>query len=295
MTALSATVGARREEWTRFQSTHPYRSLVMDGITWSYLMGGSGPETLLFLPGGLRIADAFFVILGEFERSHRVIAPSYPPVVTMEALVTGIASILDAERLERLHVLGESFGGEVAQCLVRRYMERVESLTLANAAPAQPHPMFAPPLRWMMSLSFSLPDPIVRSLSTRLLWSAISAPSGELPFWRALIEEFVYHRLSRADIDSFFHETLDFHLHYKFSAADLANWPGRILILESADDRGIPRSSRQGLRCLYPQALIHTFERGGHTPWLTRAADYFSTIRGFLTNSRIVDLPSRNR
>ena len=72
-----------------------------------------------------------------------------------------------------------------------------------------------------MTLSLLLPDPIVRALNKRLLLSAISAPSGELPFWRALIEQVVYHRLSRADIDSFFHETLDFHLHYRFSPTDL--------------------------------------------------------------------------
>lgn len=287
MTTLSSTVDARRQEWTHFRNTHPYRSLVTDGITWSYLIGGNGPETLLFLPGGLRIADAFFVILGELEHYYRVIAPSYPPVPTMEALVTGIAAILNAERVDRIDVLGESFGGEVAQYLVRQYPERVQSLILANTAPTHPHPMFAQPFRWTMTLSFLLPDPIVRALSQRLLLSAISAPSGELPFWRALIQEVVYHHLSRADIDSFFRETLDFHLHYKFSPADLANWSGRILILESADDRGIPRSSREGVKRLYPQAAVHTFECGGHTPWLTRADVYFSTIRGFLANNRL--------
>jgi len=280
MEGLRSVLEERSREWSRFRATHPERSLALGDVTWRYLIGGDGPDTVLFLPGGLRFADPFFVILTALEHEHRVIAPSYPPLPTMAALLSGIGAILDVEGVRRVHVLGESFGGELAQCVVRQYPDRVDRLILANTAP--PHHLLAWPLAGVMRMLALAPTPALRALGRRLLFRFLSAPPAEEAFWRGVIEDIMFRRFTRADLMSFFAETLDFHAHYRFASQDLARWPGRVLIVESRDDRAVPPASREALRQLYPSAAVRTFDRGGHTPWLTEPGAYFSAVRTFL-------------
>ena len=79
---------------------------------------GQGKRTLLLLPGGTLVPDTYFILLEALERDYRVIVPAYAAVPTMAELVTGAAAILDAEGIQRVDVMGSSFGGYVAQCFL---------------------------------------------------------------------------------------------------------------------------------------------------------------------------------
>ncbi len=261
---------------------HPPRRLTVGGVEWQYLAGGAAKSAVVFFPGGIRVADFFFPLLTALEENHRVVAPSYPPVATMDELVLGVAAILDAEGIPRAHVIGESFGGQVAQVFVRRYPERVDRLILANTAP--PHSGLARPLRWMVQVLLRTPTPLLRMLSERVLFRVLSAPLAEQGFWRQLIEEILFRRFTREDFMSFFTDTLDFHAHYPSGPDGPTRGPGEILIIESGDDRGVPAVSREALKRLYPQGAVHRFDHGGHTPWLTEPEAYFSAVRAFLAD-----------
>ncbi len=111
-----------------------WKRLQISENEWDYLAGGQGEETLVLLTGGLNSSEVWFQIMAEFEKTHRVLSIRYPSVATVAELVEGVAAILDAEHIERAHILGESLGGMVAQCLVRRYPGRVDTLILASTA-----------------------------------------------------------------------------------------------------------------------------------------------------------------
>ena len=71
-------------------------------------------------------------------------------------------------------------------------------------------------------------------------------------------------------------------LNYHFSTADLAAWPGKVLILQSDDDPTTKPAMRAALRALYTQAQVHTFHRAGHTPSLSQPDVFYSRVRAFL-------------
>ena len=48
---------ARLEQFQAFRRAFPYRDLVGDGVTWSYLIGGQGEPPLLLLSGALAIPN----------------------------------------------------------------------------------------------------------------------------------------------------------------------------------------------------------------------------------------------
>jgi pimeloyl-ACP methyl ester carboxylesterase len=114
----------QKEQLLVFRSLHPVKRLTVHATEWEYLAGGQSEETLVLLTGGLNCSEVWFQIMTEFEKTCRVLAIRYPCVATVAELVEGVAAILDAEYAHQAHILGESLGGMVAQCFVRRYPER---------------------------------------------------------------------------------------------------------------------------------------------------------------------------
>jgi len=60
--------------------------------------------------------------------------------------------------------------------------------------------------------------------------------------------------LTRADVVSTFEVTIDCRLNYHFSTADLAAWPGKMLMFQSDDDSTAKCTIRAALRTSYTQA-----------------------------------------
>ena len=270
-TTLSETdyqhiLAEQQERLHAFRTTHPREQIDLSGTTWSSLLGGQGTETLLLLPGGERIGDVAFPLIQQFEPEYRCLYPSYPPYSTMGALVDGLASLLERLSIEQVILFAASFGGDVGQCFVRKYPDRVSKLILLNTG-IPDEQLGRATKRWKPLVSF-LPLGIVRFLVQKLLVKALSVRSEEQLFWQAMLHELVA-QLTRADMVSSFDETIDYRLNYHFSPDDLATWTGKVLILQSDDDPATKPAMRLALRNLYPQAQIYTFQRAGHTPFLS--------------------------
>ncbi|MFZ1084661.1 MAG: alpha/beta hydrolase [Terracidiphilus sp.] len=101
--------------------------LVRDGAAeWRYRVIGTGPLTLLAIPGGELVNDLGFEFALPISDCCWVIYPAYPRVASMEVLASGLRAVLDAEKIDRAAILGASFGGALAQDFVRRHLERIK-------------------------------------------------------------------------------------------------------------------------------------------------------------------------
>lgn len=277
-------IGADLDERLRaFRHDHPYREVDVGRVKWRYLVGGQGERTLLLVPGGTLVPDAFFTVIEDLERDHRVVAPAYPPVRTMADVTKGVATILDAEHVGQADVLGSSFGGYVAQCFVRHHPERVSRLVLAQTGAR--HIAGVGPLRLLGCLSALAPAGAVRFVFWRIWirWVRLAAiPGRERAFWLGLLREILTRQLTKAHLVSMLVCLGDFAGRYRFTGTDLANWPGRVLILESSRDEVYSPVERAALRALYPQARIYTFRDAGHSAVFTHTGEYVAAIRCFL-------------
>ena len=270
----------QQERLRAFRMTHPRKQIDLSGTTWSYLLGGQGTETLLILPGGERIGDVAFPLMQQFEQEYRCLYPSFPPLSTMAGLVDGLAALLDRLAIAQVILFAASFGGDVGQCFVRKYPDRVSKLILMNTG--IPDEQLGRATQRGKPLVTLLPLGIVRFLvSTLVLEKALSVRPEEQLFWQAMMHELVAH-LTRSDMVSSFDETIDYRLHYHFSPDDLTAWPGNVLILQSDDDPATKSAMRMALRNLYPQAQVHTFHQAGHTPFLSQPDEFYPLVCNFL-------------
>lgn len=279
-TAYKRVPVEQQERLRAFRMAHPREQIEISGTAWSYLFGGQGTETFLILPGGERIGDVGFPLVQQFEPEYRCLYPSFPPLSTMAGLVDGLAALLDKLSIERVILFAASFGGDVGQCFVRRYPDRVSKLILMNTG--IPDEQLGRATQRGKPLVTLLPLGIVRFLvSTLVLERALSVRPEERLFWQALLRELVA-QLTRADMVSSFDDTIDYRLHYHFSPDDLTAWPGKLLILQSDDDPATKPAMRLALRQLYPQAHVHTFHQAGHTPFLSQPDEFYPLVRTFL-------------
>jgi len=274
----------------RFRSTHPYRHLGVDDATWKYISCGQGDDTLWLLTGGTGIAEGMMLALAALESEYRIVSPTYPPVTTIEQLVEGIMTILDSEGIHSVSVLGQSFGGMLAQVIVREYPERVDRLILSHTLTTSPLVDRAIILerqrrneRFLRMLPF-LPFGMIRLVTRKRISRLISMMNTQdRGFWKAYFHEMLSCMTKEYLIANLKWES-DFFQNYMFSENDLASWPGEILILESDNDVFIDPSQRQAIRELYQQARVHTFHGTGHLTIIVNREAFVSVVRDFLAN-----------
>jgi 3-oxoadipate enol-lactonase len=106
-------------------------------------IGDKGPA-LLFLHGIGGDAECFRPQLTYFGRSFRAIAWNMPgygetpllPHTTFPALADAVAALLDARGIARVHLVGHSLGGMIAQEFAVRHPGSLASLTLSGTTAA---------------------------------------------------------------------------------------------------------------------------------------------------------------
>ncbi|CAG0927972.1 2-hydroxymuconate semialdehyde hydrolase [Thermoflexales bacterium] len=268
------------DELVHFRESHSLKHVVVNGVAWEYFAAGRGSEALLILPGLLGFGEMSFQHIQAFENDYCVIAPNYPWVfTTVKQLVDGIVGILDAEDVQQAHVLGGSYGGMVAQCLVRRYPQRVRSLVLSHTG--GPKPDRAGANRKFVALLRLLPMRLLRVMLRAATRKSLRDAPAQLPFWEAYSNEMIA-RLSKADLMSRYQVAIDFDASAAFTPDDLKDWPGRSLILEGDNDPIAEAPAREALKVLHPHARLHTFHGSGHVASIAKLDEYVTVIKNFL-------------
>ena len=280
------------DELLKFRDTHPLKQIAVRGVRWTYLIAGRGPATLLILPGLLGFGEMSFQHIRAFETDYRVVAPDYPfEITTMRELVDGLAALLDAEGIKRVHVLGGSYGGMVAQWLVRRYPQRVASLVLSHTG--GPKIDRAAANRRVIALLRLLPMNVLRFMLKGATRKSLKDAPEQLPFWEAYSNEMIA-RLSKADLIGRYQAATDFDASSAFTPDDLTDWSGRILILEGDNDPIAEAPARAALKALHPRASVHTFHGSGHVASIAKLDEYVAVIKHFLRDAAQTKITSEN-
>ena len=266
-----------------FRESYPYQSISLSGVEWRYIDSGPGKKPLFIPAGGTSIAEVSFFSLEHFARQFRVISPDYPAIEELDRLFSGYMELVDYLGVEQFYTMGGSYGGWMVQSLVRQFPERITRMVITAVGPPDSKnsqeiarlmgwfritPTFL--LRWMLNKSFArLESNLSSSPDLVLLW--------------ALVNEAINFRLDRADILALMQRLVDQTETYTFSPEDLADWPGRILLVFGSDDPATPIEKREAMQQLYPQAEVKVFEDGEYGIAITHQQDYFAVIDEFLT------------
>lgn len=241
------------------------------------LVHGSGPGVSAYANWRLTLpplAESFEVFAPDmvgFGFTDRPSGVAY----TLETWVEQLVGLLDALGLDRVSLVGNSFGGAIALRLAARHPERVRRLVLMG--------------------SVGVDFPITEGLDT--VWGyepSIEAMRRCLDFFafdRSLVSDELAEVRYRASIQPGFQEAFG----SMFPAPrqrwiealstpedEIARIPHEVLIVHGRDDRVIPVDTSLRLHRLIARSQLHVFGRCGHWTQIEHAARFAALLRSFL-------------
>ena len=175
------------EALRRFRDRSPVRSLRRGTTSWHYHHLGESSAGLLFLPGALGRSEMGFHQYLELASDFRVIAMDYASVLTMDEIADAAVAIMDREGVERTQVIGSSYGGLVAQVLVRRRPDRVNSVVLSHTGTPNAGRVWSN--RLALGLLRILPGGLVRAAMRSKIQRLLGRGWSEASFWNTYAAE----------------------------------------------------------------------------------------------------------
>jgi 3-oxoadipate enol-lactonase len=261
-------------------------------IYWEY--HGGGEKEAVCLLNGLAmhtpawywclpdLTDEFDVILFDYLGQGQSSSPDEPHVIP--DFCGYLAGIMDVLEIERIHVMGISYGGFVALDFGRLYQDRLHTLTLSGILLSNERQF---EMYQDLSLRFYRSGPVAFDLYTHYLYEKIF---GE-PFLRALPKENLEEmrrrfferykdrihsliRLTEAQ-DPFF-EGLEERLP-EYRAVETPT-----LLVCGEQDRAIPVWQQKEILDVFPDIRFEMIEGAGHVVYLERRDVFFPLLKEFM-------------
>jgi pimeloyl-ACP methyl ester carboxylesterase len=154
-----------------------HKTLISELGTVHYWTSGAGEESIIFTHGATMDHAMFQTQMDEFASSYRVICWDVPahglsrPYAgfTLQKAAHELVRILDAEQIERAHLVGQSMGGYISQMAALDFPARVCTLTALDSSPIQPS-YYSALDNWLLSIT----PPLLRLYPYRMLINTIA-------------------------------------------------------------------------------------------------------------------------
>jgi 3-oxoadipate enol-lactonase len=251
----------------------------------AYDVRGEGPPLLLvqglayarwgWEPVVDGLAERFLV--AQFDNRGVGESDAPPGPYTVAAMAADAIAVLDAEGVERTHVVGASLGGMVAQEIAIAYPGRVDRLVLACTTPggSRGFPMLEQTVQ-LLTQSLAMP----REQALRLFVENALAPES-VRSRPELVERIIAHRLaSPQSIPAWQAQAT---AGATFDAADRVGSIGApTLVLQGTEDEVVDPRNGELLAELIPGARLQRFEGTGHIFFWEQPERFVEAVTEFL-------------
>jgi len=269
------------------EHTHPMQPQDLDLADGRvhFWKGGDGPGLLLLHAAWGDAEMSWSRVWDPLSRSFTVIAPDLPGFgqsagqarPSLSAMATTLKQLLDSLHMDRVTVVGNSFGAGVAIQLANEHAKAVAQVVIVNGG-------YMPVIPDIFRKLISLPilNAAFRSLIRKLTYSASALnksfvnPSKLPPrfFENIQLHAIAYSRISFDTIMNM--------------AKPLARPAVPVLLLWGAQDGLAPLRQAQAIQKTMPGAELIAIEGAGHMPQLERHDEFLAVIRNVLSNRRDV-------
>ena len=267
----------------KFRQHTVYRTLIYKGVNWTYYSAGSGKQVLMIIPGGLRKAESIFQELQLFQDNFRILSLNIPFLMKSDDIIDGLLAILHKEKIDRINILGRSFGGSLAQGFTAKYPDIVQRLIICSTVYSDESyiPKTEKAFQTYRSMSEWIARLVIRWAFYNILKTDIKRSGRK--YWKAYLNELLDSISVKNMMLSQLQIGKDLILKHPLTKELIARLNNRILIIYAKNDKVISEKDHARYAEYFPQAKIKIFNNGGHLLFETRAQEYFETIRDFLS------------
>ena len=274
------------EQFAHFRAAHTISHRTVSGHAWSYIVTGSGAQTVVILPGACGDAECMLLVVSALEQKYRVISIGYSPTAaTFKELVEGVRAILDDCGVEHCCMLGHSLGGFVERAFAQTFPQRVDALIIANSAVYSPGRALL--VKIVLPVSFALQRPVMSSVVSSKFDSLLQRlPEADRAFWMTYVKQCEILKPGSKGLRSQTSCMLDYLRGDWDKPGAATGWKGRVLIIESSEESGFTLKEREILRTFYPGATVHIIQGAGHGSFMTHTQEFNETVVGFLAEQK---------
>src|SRR5688500_1592799 len=246
-------------------------------------MAGSEPVPLIVLPGALGPLEgaAWDASLGG-ERT--VLTATYASDDTLAALIGRVLALADAAGAARFDLLGQSYGGWIAQCVARARPERVRRLVLAHSFTLEPRHAWR--FRLGRAMLRRMPRGLAAALLNKRAARALAPVRARDPARHARLVAELGRRVADPGFwDGLVAQQLCLQQSLEPPFATLAPLSDRleVLVIEGADDPLLAERERAALRARHRRARVVRFDQAGHVSALVEPEAFRAAVLSFLT------------
>ena len=263
------------------------RRVDANGIGTNYLEAGEGTPVVLVHGSGPGVSACanWRLTIPDLAGEHRVLAPDMagfgfsdkPGNYSMEGWVQQLDAFLTALQLDKVSLVGNSFGGGLALAFAARWPERVDKLVLMGS----------------MGVTFPITEGLDRVWGYEASIENMRSVLDFFAFDRTLVNDELAELRFRASIEPGMQEAFS----SMFPAPrqrwvesmttpleQIAALPHETLIIHGRDDRVIPLDNAWQLLQVINRAQLHVFGRCGHWTQIEHAKAFNNLLLGFLRN-----------
>ena len=255
-----------------FQRSFPRSSVKTAGAVWTFRRTpGQGPQatTMLMLPGIQGGGDVFFDTAQRLGAALPLLTVDAPDLDDVSTMTAATAAFLDELGLQRVHVLGASLGGYLAQAFALAHPERVDQLLIANGF-YDPRPFLSklPPAATFAAMDA---DSLVRKNLAPLLEAPAEDPG--VASLQAIMAALV------GPVQSLTNYKSRLLLLMGAGPLDRPLIPdSRVMVIDDDQDPLVPAEMRNAVRSRYANAERHAVTGGGHMPAIQRPAEFAELV-----------------
>ncbi len=281
----ATTLATRLEE---YRTKRVVKNILYQDKSYTYhVWGTKNRDAILLLPGGSGTSEPFFDLMYQLGEKFRCITLDYPALETMSELAEMIATMVKAEALGRIHLLGQSMGGMVAQVLLNEHPDLVDRIILCHTTTSSEKLNIiqgntATDKEKDLRLIQKLPHWLLRA-ATRFMMSKTIRENNltEAKFWRRLFRDGMDRR-SKAELIAPIRLITDFLKNHSFDKDTFKSIAARTLIIDSAEDKSFTAFEKQALCEVFPNAQTIHFEEMPHLGLIEHRDQYLKLIEEFI-------------
>ncbi|MFZ5354586.1 MAG: alpha/beta fold hydrolase [Bacillota bacterium] len=106
------------QDMVEFERLFPKQMKLINGVEFTYRLAGSGEKALVLLVGGLGMSDLLYNHARRFAEDFKVLMFDYPYGYNANnELADGIAALIRELNLSKAALVGQSYGGFIAQVI----------------------------------------------------------------------------------------------------------------------------------------------------------------------------------
>ncbi len=262
-----------------FRQSHPTKLIEVNGVEWTYLSLGDGPDAILFLHGMTGAYDIWWQQMEALQDDYQVISVTYPAVDNLEEMERAVMEILTTEGIDHFYVVGSSLGGYFAQYLVTRYPNKILGAVFANTFP--PNDIIAENNKTIGAILPYLPEWLVMNVLSGSMRESVYPASDYSELVLAFGLEQTHGRMNKAQTVGRFHCVVE-----PFTSPNMASLEIPVMIIEANNDPLVEFELREELKKTYPTAKVITLNNG-HFPYLSMPVEYTKILNAFFSNIQL--------